>query len=522
MKDVFKFLGLLLMLSVAYDFYGIFEHVPFSMHTWRQMDALSIASNYFYDGFKFFEPRMNFQISEGGRAVGEFPILYYINALIWKLTGPNYFTPRLLNVLISYAGLVALFQIGIQLFKGRFWAACIAPLVLFCSPIYVFYANNYIVNVPALSCLLMAWYYTLRYFDRPKTRTLLVAMLLFGLMAAFRTTMLLGFLPLLLVFYWSRIFNPNGFRYFTHPIEVALLHLPIIVSMGWMTYVKTYNLTYGSEYFLTTINPFWFYTKDTRTWLDIIEVRIPEFYQYGVWGLLVIGIGFMGWNRKKLIQSVQIGLLLLALGSFSYGFLWFNNLDDHDYYYLEFYLLTTSIVLTTVHLIGTHYPNISRSIYLKIGVGIVLLEMVLNCALVVRNRYHAIDQDWARVFLTKDQTEKTKYDTWQYDLYHRGLEGLEPDLRKWGIQRNDLVLSLPDISPNITLQEMNQKGFTSCYLWGLSAQEMVEECINRGAKFLIINDHNYLKDHDLSLYTHQKVGQYLNVSVYKLPKKKQP
>lgn len=517
MKDVFKFLGILLMLSVAYDFYGIFWHVPFSMHTWRQMDALSIASNYYHDGFSFFEPKMNFQISEGGRAVGEFPILYYINALVWKLTGPNYFTPRLLNVLITYAGLIALFRIGMRLFNRKFWAACIAPVALFCSPIYVFYANNFIVNVPAISCLFMAWLFTLMYLDHPKTKTLLVAMLLFGLTAAFRTTMLLGFLPLLVVFYGSKVLQLKGFNHFKTYSQIALLHLPIVLSLSWISYVKTYNHTYGSQYFLTTINPFWFYSKDTRTWLDIIEVRLPEIYQSFIWLLLVISSVFIIWNRKKIHPPVQFGLMLLAMGSFAYGFLWFNNLDDHDYYYIEFYLLVSSIILTTVYLIVHYFPKISQSIFLKMGIGLLVLNMVLNCSLIVQNRYHPIENDWASLFLTDEQIEKTKYDKWQYDLYHRALASIEPELRNLGIQRNDLVLSLPDISTNITLQQMNQKGFTSCYLWGMTAQEMINECISRNAKYLIINDGRYLKDHDLSEFTQEKIGQYLNVAIYKLP-----
>ena len=99
------FILLFILVSFLYKLQVSIKYAPSSIHQWRQADALSITKNYFEEGMHFFEAKIHFQGSIEGKAIGEFPIIYYINASIWKITGQNYITVRLLNLCIVFLGL---------------------------------------------------------------------------------------------------------------------------------------------------------------------------------------------------------------------------------------------------------------------------------------------------------------------------------------------------------------------------------------------------------------------------------
>ena len=105
---------LICLLTFIYNFQEIYEFAPFSVHKWRQSDAYSMALNYYNKGSSFFDPSIHFHSSKGGKAVGEFPIIYYLNSFIWKFTGVNFWVPRMVNTLIVLGGFYSLFLISLD------------------------------------------------------------------------------------------------------------------------------------------------------------------------------------------------------------------------------------------------------------------------------------------------------------------------------------------------------------------------------------------------------------------------
>lgn len=161
-KYEYIFLLALVGISFLYGYHIIIFDPPYSSHLWRQIDGLSLALNYYNEGMNFFEPKIHFQYSEQGRAIGEFPIVYYLNAAIWKITGQSYFTARLLNLLIVFAGFFALYK-TIYLVSKNYLVSLFIPLFVYSSPLVAFYSNNFLVNVPALSLIYISWYYFVRF-----------------------------------------------------------------------------------------------------------------------------------------------------------------------------------------------------------------------------------------------------------------------------------------------------------------------------------------------------------------------
>jgi len=147
----------------------------------------------------FFQPKIHFQHSIEGQAVGEFPIIYYLNAMVWKITGQSYFTARLLNLTIVFVGLFALRK-GIYLLIKDEFLSSFTPLFILASPLIAFYTNNFLVNVPALSLIFISWYYLVRYMKEKKWTCLFLFSVFGSLAILLRTTMLIGLCPVFLLF----------------------------------------------------------------------------------------------------------------------------------------------------------------------------------------------------------------------------------------------------------------------------------------------------------------------------------
>lgn len=89
---------------------------------------------------------------------------------------------------------------------------------------------------------------------------------------------------------------------------------------------------------------------------------------------------------------------------------------------------------------------------------------------------------------------------------------MEAYLRQLDIKPSDPVISVPDPSPNITLYYMHQIGFTE--LSNLSSPTMVQEKINQGAKYLIVNNSEALESENIKPFTTQLIGQFKDIYIF--------
>ena len=77
------------------------------------------------------------------------------------------------------------------------------------------------------------------------------------------------------------------------------------------------------------------------------------------------------------------------------------------------------------------------------------------------------------------------------------------------------MISIPDGTNCYTLYLMNQKGYTENN--GRDRDSLgIAESIRLGAKYLFINNDEYLKKDYVKPFLKNKIGQYGNVTIYKL------
>ena len=306
------FFYLLFALCLIYNYQNILKLGPRSTHQWRQADALSFSLNYLNDGMKLFEPKIHAQYALNGKSVGEFPIVYYINAFVWKVTGINYITPRLLILLLSFMGLFFLFKAGKLLLEDGFWSLLL-PIVLFTSPVFVFYANNFLVNIPALSFLFGAWYFLLKFRLNFTRKYLIISVLFFAISLLLRSTMIMGYLPVLLIYFLELfgILKPLVSR--KKVADFLLLFIPFFVLSAWYLFAKNYNRVNHSVDFLITFRPIWVAENIGDIWVKFYNELLPNFHFGFVGTLILAAFLFLLAAIKKMPPHFTLFLVLIAL-----------------------------------------------------------------------------------------------------------------------------------------------------------------------------------------------------------------
>ena len=93
-------------------------------------------------------------------------------------------------------------------------------------------------------------------------------------------------------------------------------------------------------------------------------------------------------------------------------------------------------------------------------------------------------------------------------------EEIPPYLRSLGIKKEDEVISLSDVSINVSLYLMNQKGWTN---YGISNDTvMIGKAIILGAKYLMLDKKEAGMKKNIDSYLRNKIGQFKSVEIFKL------
>ena len=331
-RETLLLFGVAIALFAYFGLYQYIEYGPFGMHQGAQADRASIALNYAHESLNFFEPRVMENRSMHGITGTEFPILAYITALAYKIFDYNPFFYRLFEALIFLAGQYAAWQIS------RFFITKITHRILFhvlwvSSPILIFYSNNFLPEVPALSLSLLAWYQFFRYYYGIEPRKSMLLFALFSSLAALiKITYLIPIIALLFLILFQKRLKiaefPQKIRF------IVYLLIPVLIVPIWYYYARfltdiTYNL-----HFLQKINPpesIAEFVENSRyalnTWIDSLYPR-----EFLILLLLVWLYTIQRQYRKlDLLGYISVGLFF---GFLSIFVLFNRQFRYHDYYFV--------------------------------------------------------------------------------------------------------------------------------------------------------------------------------------------
>ena len=463
------------------------------MHIWRQADCLSFAYQYFSYDNSIFEPKvLNLGPTGNGKTGSDFPIIFYLIGLIWKIVGVHESIFKGLTFCISLLGFTSMYGISKHFIKNNFIAILI-PLFILTSPVYVYYSNSYLMNMYSLNLSLIAWYAFISFIKTKKTNLLLLTVAIFVFASFLKITSLIHFIGFLAIIiaqnFKGRIEKKQFF------IVLVFSFLGFLMLLRWIIFIKTYNELNISGMFLIGILPIW-----KLNYEEFIKIGNEIFWRkndlFSVPALVISGISLLLliWNLfKRKLEDVTIPLVILISGFVAFFLLFYQVLDQHDYYFTNWLLIVPlSILYLIVHF---PFPNIK---YRRIGT-LVLVVFLIDGLLNTEMRYQDKFQGWKNEFYV--------------DLL-ADYEVSESELLKVGVSKSAKIISASDISINATLYSLKREGWTD---YNLKRSQTLNSCKKLGATHLIVHSNFEIKDSEISSFMKQNTPKRLGkLSIYEL------
>ncbi len=497
------FILLFLVIAVIYSYPSILTKPPQSIHMWRQCDCLSITLNYYQDNNPFLEPSMsNLGYDGTGKTMSEFPLIYYTVGNLWKVFGQHEYIYRLIIVIIYFFGLFALFKMFERAMKDSF-IAIMAGLLMFTSPVLVYYGNNFLMDIPALSLAMIGLFFFMEYYHQGKEKFLYLFFLFYLVAGLFKITSLLSFMAVAGLFSLELLgvkIRPTGKLFPNSRLRTLLLFSALIfVEFLWYSYAKYYNSHHNSGIFLIGTLPIWEMTKaQIHTVLEYVNVHIKwDYFRQSTQILFVLMFLSLLIFYKRVNRVYFLLTLITWAGMVCFLILFFQPLKDHDYYTINLFILIPIIIFSFLSVLKDHVPALFRSVWFKV---VLIAWLVINIS-----------------FASTSIHTRYSRNSWQDKTYFEYLQPFEeigPTLDSLGIRKDEKVLSLSDNSINITLYQMNRKGWTNFGINSDSAR--IRDRINRGARYMLIYKDETLGKPGIKPYLGNKIGQYKNIKIFSL------
>lgn len=462
------FLLALLAFYIAIDYHHILFYGPEGIHFIRQTDSLSFVVNYVTNGFAFFEPMVFNLQSLGGRAAAEFPILYYLTALLYAVFGEHDFILRGLSLIISSIGFLALFRLSLLVLDDIVYAFLFTFLFI-SSGVVLYYANNYLPDASALGFSLIGWYYIFRYFhERKKKKFLIYGILFFCLASLLKVTYFvnpIAALAAILVHDLAEKRSPTAVMRKNLPLLLTFLAAAVIV-FAWNYYAIWYNAVNRDSYFLTSPRPVWGLDREGiyHVWEYMMGYWSYSYYYPSTFhvfiGLLAAGLLF----PRRAPKILGLTTLFMVLGSLAYLALFYAQFKDHDYYFLVFIPAFAFIGLLGFSALKKRFPRMINNYLARI---LLLLLCVLSLDYAngrMAHKYRSDDDDTADIAVT--------------------LDGAREWIDSLGVPDDAIFIIYTDKSPNGGLYFIRRKG------WNIDdgsswSRKRMESFISYGAEYIL-------------------------------------
>ncbi len=508
LKPEHYFIGLLLILSLAYNYHQVITFRPVGIHQWRNCISAAFPLN-FYHGGNFFTTQTNALLADNlssDISIVEFPLIYFMISLFYRVFGPEEIWFRLFQILIGFTGLTCLFRASYYFTRDWFYAGFI-PLIIFTSPIYVYYLNNFIPDATALSFTFIAFYFFTVYLKRRRLTPWIASMGFFALAALTKTSALLPYLAIggVALLDLHRVRSQSSdltpFRY--RFIEILSYLSVLILVIAWYTYGRIYSDIHGGSVSPAEIRPLWRMDRET---IEATLHSMGGWFREGVYHsryflmLSALVFVFSLFLRKKANRFLHTLNILVVAGAVCFSVLFFFDLRNHDYYHINNLFLFIPLYLTLFSVIRLGWPSLYRSYWMKLFLASVVLLLAVNAGEHMRKRYRE-----RNMYFAGSCRNLRMYD-------------IEEELEQLGITRDHKVYCTPDRSINISLYLMDRKGLTDYSPYRpLPLDERLTRMRKAGIEYLILGSREPYQDiTNLDSILGRKIGEIGTTEIFKL------
>lgn len=493
---VVAYASLLVVLFFFLGLHEVFFSGPQGLHFMRQTDSLSFASQYFNEGFDFFNPKLYNLRDIDGRAACEFPIVYYTTAIFYAIFGENVVFLKLFHLLILYIGVYYVFKLALLILNDYIFAVLIS-IFLFTSTVFNYYSFNYLPDAAALGFIFIGWYFIFKYQKDTHSRSLLKSVVFFTLGGLIKVTYLISPLTVLCYVVYAILFKKKGFG--NREINIRILKygsIGLVLAIGWNVYMLYYNAYYESNSFNTSARPIWDLSKSqmNEIWW-YISYYWNRVYLYPssfhiLFSLLAFQLIFFKKGSKQLLFIVFI----LLIGSLAYLSLFYSQFQDHDYYFLAFMPLIILVLINGIQTFKNVVNKRTVHIILQLALLIIIIAGTNYSRMKLSSRNHPEVNEYSKTGL----------------LIQDNLEEIE----KLQLPSTSKFVVLPDLCPNGGLYFLNKQGWTIGST-EIVTEELLEGYKDKGADYLLLaTEENHIKE------ISEKYGELIfkgeGISIYNL------
>ena len=410
-------------------------------HNWRQCFTSMVTRNMLEEDSNLLYPRIDMQ---GGNptdiVAAEFPIYNYLTYLFSLVFGYDFWISRLLNLIISSAGIYCFYLLVRRYFGER--VAFNAGLIML-SSIWFAFSRKIMPDTFSAALGIMALYAASRYLDRGKLLPLLLFLMLatLGGLSKLPTTLLLSLIAI-----------PIVTNHYPFPRRVALA-----VAGGMAVgYVALWYFHWQPYLLRTYINQLYYpfsLSEGIKYTLKLWPDTLKKFYfdalvSYLAFVFFLAGLFFMFRKKETLLKTI----LLLTFLIYAFFIVKTGNVFPvHNYYTIPFVPVMALVA-------GYGLSQVTNKKVAVAALGIILIEGLAN-------QQHDLHLN-------------------QKEYYRTGLEKIADAVSS----RNDKIGITGGMNPQ-QLYFAHRKG------WILNNQEITDpEFIGKikkqGCRFLFVNKHD--------------------------------
>lgn len=472
---------LLILIGVLYFTFSSTDALlkgPYSEHMWRQSDGHATTYNLYIDSSTFFQPRtLDLDMGIEARGGLEFQLMYYVSAKWDQLRGhyssstANWF--HYLFLLLAFILFMA-HMIWTASFPYRVHILIIPFLGLgvWTSGLWQYYGMNNFPDVAAIASALIGFVLFERSITSDQKLYWLGSILFFLLSCLFKVTFLIYPLSL----FGAHFLFPGHQRWRGRYLIASAFIVSIVYA--WIRWMKSYNARFESNGFLTSFLPYSSVDADQKQWIwDRLTLEYFPMMLQWEW-MTLFGILFlinMVFNpfREKLVQvAMLLGLLI-------YFFLFYAQFSVHSYYLM---ILYPFILINVYHFVQhhlDHWPQekISQVIMTAL-LGLLIYQQAGHTQSYLRSNYNPQNAHHSYLNIPPEFLDE---------------DNLQEVFKELDIPQNAKIISIPDVSTNVSLHTCKRYG------WSLTKEAFdskhLEELIRSGATHLV-----YWGPHEPLLY----------------------
>ena len=514
------------MISVqmlCYNYIDYIQMEPRSLHSWRQSDCLSFALNFYNGQTTFAAPGVNnLGITGDGKIASDFPIIQYLVAQIWMVTGVSTPIFRLFDLFFLVVGLLYIYKLYCYWFKDKNWLALVMTGIIFTSTILAYYGPTSLSDIQALGLSCAAFYYFILWLDKKKKLDLGIALFLFafaGLLkmsSAFIFAIALSYL-LVRILFGNKEDKKGLLTFYTF----VVLLLPFLPWIAWYSHVHHYNQVHPNEFFLIGILPIWKLTHDqiNYTIARLLGELMPFALNIAVLFVLFIALG--AWfltGIKSFFTETYLRLLLPLLAFLSYIILFFEVFTVHDYYLLNMMPILVIVLGLLIKYILEHQNSFFDHAAVQVSLVLLLILLTHQTGVITRGRIELKDWGYAPVAMTAEKYDFLKWNSYYDRSRYEVIEIIkEEELAGLGIGKSQKVMCLGDHTINRSLYLIDRLGYTSFNVNIDKAEEFIRTRKSQGLiDYLILIEPDWLSKESLVPFLKNKVYEKGGTSIYKL------